>query len=80
MPVRCSSSASHCNTAARAEARELLGTALDEASGMGATGIADRAHRELIAAAWLRRDHRALSGRELLTASEDRVAVLTAAS
>lgn len=57
----------------------MLHTALDEASGMGASGIADRAHRELIAAgARLRRDHRALSGRELLTAGEDRVAVLAA--
>ncbi len=64
---------------ARTEARGVLQTVLDEASGMGASGIADRAHRELIAAgARLRRDHRALSGRELLTAGEDRVAVLAA--
>jgi DNA-binding CsgD family transcriptional regulator len=64
---------------AEIEARERLRTALDEAAGMGATGIADRAHRELIAAgARLRRDHRAVSGRELLTAGEDRVAVLAA--
>lgn len=61
------------------EARERLQTALDEASEMGATQIADRAYRELLAAgARLRRDHRAVSGRELLTASEDRVAVLAA--
>jgi DNA-binding CsgD family transcriptional regulator len=63
----------------QSEARGVLQTALDEASGMGASGIADRAHGELIAGgARLRRDHRALSGRELLTASEDRVAVLAA--
>jgi DNA-binding CsgD family transcriptional regulator len=64
---------------AQTEARERLQAALDEASEMGASGIADRAHRELIAAgARLRRDHRAVSRRELLTAGEDRVAVLAA--
>jgi DNA-binding CsgD family transcriptional regulator len=64
---------------AHTEARELLRTALDEASGMGASGLADRAHCELITAgARLRRDQRAVSGRELLTASEDRVAMLAA--
>ncbi len=47
--------------------------------GLGASGLADRAHAELVAAgAWPRRDRRLLSGRESLTASEDRTAALAA--
>ncbi len=46
---------------------------------IGASGLADRAHDELVAAgARPRRDRRLLSGRESLTASEDRVAALAA--
>ena len=46
---------------------------------MGATGLANRAHEELVAAgARPRRGRRMLSGREALTASEDRVAALAA--
>jgi DNA-binding CsgD family transcriptional regulator len=46
---------------------------------MGASGLADRAHEELVAAgARPRRDRRLLSGRESLTSSEDRVAALAA--
>ena len=46
---------------------------------LGASGLADRAHEELVAAgARPRRDRRLLSGRESLTASEDRVAALAA--
>src|SRR4051812_2323490 len=46
---------------------------------MGASGLADRAHEELVTAgARPRRDRRLLSGRESLTASEDRVAALAA--
>ena len=45
----------------------------------GATGLANRAHEELVAAgARPRRERRMLSGRESLTAGEDRVAVLAA--
>jgi DNA-binding CsgD family transcriptional regulator len=63
----------------RVEARDVLREALDAAARMGASGLADRAHEELIAAgARPRRDRRLLSGRESLTASEDRVAVLAA--
>jgi DNA-binding CsgD family transcriptional regulator len=63
----------------RVEARELLREALDATARMGASGLADRAHAELVAAgARPRRDRRLLSGRESLTASEDRVAVLAA--
>ena len=46
-------------------------------SRIGASGLADRAHEELVVAgARPRRDRRLLSGRESLTASEDRVAAL----
>ena len=63
----------------RAEARGVLREALDAASRAGASGLADRAHEELVAAgARPRRDRRLLSGRESLTASEDRVAALAA--
>ncbi|HEX8104966.1 MAG TPA: AAA family ATPase, partial [Solirubrobacteraceae bacterium] len=61
----------------RAEAREVLREALAMTSHMGASGLADRAHEELAAAgARPSRERRMLSGRESLTASEDRVAVL----
>ena len=61
----------------RAEARDVLREALDATSRVGASGLADRAHEELVAAgARPRRDRRLLSGRESLTASEDRVAAL----
>jgi DNA-binding CsgD family transcriptional regulator len=61
----------------RTEARDVLRAALDETARMGASGLADRAHEELVAAgARPRRDRRLLSGRESLTASEDRIAVL----
>ena len=57
----------------------MLRAALDETARLGASGLADRAHEELIAAgARPRRDRRLLSGRESLTASEDRIAVLAA--
>jgi DNA-binding CsgD family transcriptional regulator len=63
----------------RIEAREFLREALDATARMGASGLADRAHEELVAAgARPRRDRRLLSGRESLTASEERVAVLAA--
>ncbi len=63
----------------RAEARDVLREALDATSRAGASGLADRAHEELVAAgARPRRDRRLLSGRESLTASEDRVAALAA--
>jgi DNA-binding CsgD family transcriptional regulator len=63
----------------RSEARDPLRAALDETARIGASGLADRAHQELIAAgARPRRDRRLLSGRELLTAGEDRVALLAA--
>jgi len=63
----------------RAEAREVLRAALDLTARAGASGLADRAHAELVAAgARPRRERRLLSGREALTASEDRVAVLAA--
>jgi ATP/maltotriose-dependent transcriptional regulator MalT len=63
----------------RNEAREVLREALALTSHMGASGLADRAHEELVAAgARPRRERRMLSGRESLTASEDRVAVLAA--
>ncbi len=63
----------------RAEARDVLREALDATSRLGASGLADRAHEELVAAgARPRRDRRLLSGRESLTASEDRVAALAA--
>jgi DNA-binding CsgD family transcriptional regulator len=64
---------------ARTEARDTLRLALDETARLGASGLADRAHQELIAAgARPRRDRRLLSGRESLTAGEDRVALLAA--
>ncbi|HEY1568322.1 MAG TPA: AAA family ATPase [Solirubrobacteraceae bacterium] len=64
---------------ARTEARDRLRVALDETARIGASGLADRAHEELIAAgARPRRDRRLLSGRESLTAGEDRVALLAA--
>ena len=63
----------------RAEARDVLREALDATARVGASGLADRAHEELVAAgARPRRDRRLLSGRESLTASEDRVAALAA--
>ena len=63
----------------RAEAREVLRQALDATARAGASGLADRAYEELVAAgARPRRDRRLLSGRESLTASEDRVAALAA--
>src|SRR5215218_799785 len=63
----------------RAEAREVLREALDAAARAGASGLADRAHEELVVAgARPRRDRRLLSGPESLTASEDRVAALAA--
>ncbi len=63
----------------RTEAREVLRAALDETARIGASGLADRAHEELVAAgARPRRDRRLLSGRESLTASEDRIAALAA--
>src|SRR2546423_10895757 len=63
----------------RVEARKVLREALDATARMGASGMADRAHEELVAAgARPRRDRRMLSGRESLTASEDRVAALAA--
>jgi DNA-binding CsgD family transcriptional regulator len=63
----------------RTEARDVLRAALDEAARIGASGLADRAHQELIAAgARPRRNRRLLSGRESLTAGEDRVALLAA--
>jgi len=46
---------------------------------MGASGLADRAHEELVVAGGRpRRERRMLSGRESLTASEDRVAAMAA--
>jgi len=61
----------------RGEARDVLREALDATARVGASGLADRAHEELVAAgARPRRDRRLLSGRESLTASEDRVAAL----
>lgn len=61
------------------EGREVLREAMDAASRIGASGLADRAHEELVVAgARPRRDRRLLSGRESLTASEDRVATLAA--
>ena len=61
------------------EGREVLREALDAASRIGASGLADRADEELVVAgARPRRDRRLLSGRESLTASEDRVAALAA--
>jgi DNA-binding CsgD family transcriptional regulator len=63
----------------RAEARDVLREALALTSHMGASALADRAHEELVAAgARPRRERRMLSGRESLTASEDRVATLAA--
>jgi DNA-binding CsgD family transcriptional regulator len=63
----------------RTEARDVLRAALDETARIGASGLADRAHAELVTAgARPRRDRRLLSGRESLTASEDRIAALAA--
>jgi DNA-binding CsgD family transcriptional regulator len=63
----------------RSEARGVLREALDATARLGATGLADRAHEELVAAgARPRRDRRMLSGRESLTSREDRVATLAA--
>ena len=63
----------------RTEARDVLRAALDETARIGASILADRAHDELVAAgARPRRDRRLLSGRESLTASEDRIAALAA--
>ena len=61
----------------RGEARDVLREALDATTRVGASALADRAHEELVTAgARPRRDRRLLSGRESLTASEDRVAAL----
>ena len=63
----------------RSEARGVLREALDATARLGATGLADRAHEELVAAgARPRRDRQMLSGRESLTSREDRVATLAA--
>ncbi|HET8949645.1 MAG TPA: AAA family ATPase [Solirubrobacteraceae bacterium] len=63
----------------RTEAREVLRAALDATARVGARGLADRAHEELVAAgARPRRDRRMLTGRESLTSGEDRVAALAA--
>jgi DNA-binding CsgD family transcriptional regulator len=63
----------------RAEAREVLREALDATARTGASGLADRAHQELVAAgAHPRHGRRLLSGRESLTVREDHVAVLAA--
>ncbi len=63
----------------RGEAREVLRAALDVTARDGASGLADRAHEELVAVgARPRRGRRMLSGRESLTAGEDRVALLAA--
>jgi DNA-binding CsgD family transcriptional regulator len=63
----------------RTEAREVLQAALGETARIGASGLADRAHADLLAAgARPRRDRRLLSGPESLTASEDRTAALAA--
>jgi DNA-binding CsgD family transcriptional regulator len=63
----------------RGEAREVLRAALELTARYGASGLADRAHEELVAVgARPRRERRTLSGRESLTAREDRVAVLAA--
>ena len=63
----------------RAEAQEVLREALAMTSSIGASGLADRAHEELVVAgARPRRERRMLTGRESLTASEDRVAALAA--
>src|SRR5215211_6294807 len=63
----------------RTEARQVLREALDATTRIGASGLADRAHEELVSAgARPRRDRRMLSGRGSLTAGEDRVAVLAA--
>jgi DNA-binding CsgD family transcriptional regulator len=57
----------------------VLRVALDRTTRIGAGAAADRAHEELVAAgARPRRDRWLLSGREALTAGEDRVAVLAA--
>ncbi len=63
----------------RGEARDVLRAALDLTARAGASALADRAHAELVTAgARPRRERRLLSGREALTAGEDRVAVLAA--
>ena len=63
----------------RTEARQVLRAALDATSRVRASGLADRAHEELVAAgARPRRDRRLLTGRESLTSGEDRVATLAA--
>ncbi len=63
----------------RTEARQVLREALDATARIGASGLADRAHEELVTAgARPRRDRRMLSGRESLTSGEDRVATLAA--
>ena len=63
----------------RTEARAVLREALDATARIGASGLADRAREELVAAgARPRRDRRMLSGRESLTSGEDRVATLAA--
>ena len=69
--------AAHRRAGERAEARDVLRDALDATARIGASGLADRAHEELVAAgARPRCDRRLLSGRESLTASEERVAAL----
>lgn len=63
----------------RVAARAVLREALDATARLGASGLADRAHQELVAAgARPRRHRRLISGPESLTASEDRVAALAA--
>ena len=63
----------------RTEARQVLREALDATARIGASGLADRAHEELVAAgARPRRDRRMLCRRESLTSGEDRVATLAA--
>ena len=80
MRAPCSSSAPRSGVPASAPRRGMFcGEALDATARAGASGLADRAHEELVAAgARPRRDRRLLSGRESLTASEDRVAALAA--
>src|SRR5205085_1748520 len=59
--------------------RSAAALALAATQRAGASGMADRAHEELVAVgARPRRDRRFLTGREALTAGEDRVAALAA--
>lgn len=64
----------------RGQPRDVLRAALDLTARAGASGLADRAHAELVAAgARPRRERRLLSGRESLTTSEVDVGELDAA-